>query len=77
MLALLSRGNSKKLIKKAKIGLAIGIAGVVITYVTVGIVAYRILSDPAVVTAIRDYMNSATIENYNGLRDVILGSVYN
>jgi amino acid transporter len=74
VLALLSRGNSKKLTRKAVIGLVIGIMGVSITYITVAVIAYRIFTDPSVVAAVEAFRQSNTIDNYNNLYDAIMNS---
>ena len=74
VLALLSRGNSKKLTRKAVIGLVIGIIGVSITYITVAVIAYRIFTDPSVVAVVEAFRQSNTIDNYNNLYDAIMNS---
>lgn len=77
VLALLSRGNSKKLSRQAIIGLVIGIIGVSITYITIAIIAYRIFTDPSVVSAIEAFRQNSSIDNYNNLYNAIMSSTGN
>ncbi|MCR5769842.1 MAG: hypothetical protein K6G87_01265 [Butyrivibrio sp.] len=72
VLALLSRGNSKKLSRQAIIGLIIGIVGVTITYITYAVILSRILSDPSVTAALDAYRLNDSSENLNNLYNAIL-----
>lgn len=73
ILAFLSRGNSKKLSRQAIIGLVIGIVGVTITYATIAVIVYRIMSDPSVIAAAKAYKDSNySLETYNALYNAIM-----
>ncbi|MCR4636379.1 hypothetical protein [Butyrivibrio fibrisolvens] len=75
ILAFLSRGNTKKLSRQAIIGLIIGTIGVTVTYVTIGLIFYKILSDPSVVSAIREYAQTGSIDAYNNMENAIYSIV--